>query len=81
MHQMGGRHCYKSPKRSDETKKSVFLHSRPYNLTVTFESPHLLDERIHFRFSRQQPVDVILQVLGDMGIAQFVRSEEGIVVR
>lgn len=52
-----------------------------YNLTVTFESPHLLDERIHFRFSRQQPVDVILQVLGDMGIAQFVRSEEGIVVR
>ena len=52
-----------------------------YNLTVTCESPHLLDERIHFRFSRQQPVDVILQVLGDMGIAQFVRSEEGIVVR
>lgn len=52
-----------------------------YNLTVTFESAHLLDERIHFRFSRQQPVDVILQVLGDMGIAQFVRSEEGIVVR
>lgn len=28
--QLGGRHCYKSPKRSDETKKSVFLHSRPY---------------------------------------------------
>ena len=41
----------------------------------------LLDERIHFRLSRQQPVDVILQVLSDMGIAQFVRGEEGIVVR
>jgi ferric-dicitrate binding protein FerR (iron transport regulator) len=52
-----------------------------YNLTVTFESLHLLDERIHFRFSRQQPVDVILQVLSDMGIAQFVKEEEGIVVR
>ena len=52
-----------------------------YNLSVTFETAHLLDERIHFRFSRQQPVDVILQILGDMGIAQFVRSEEGIVVR
>jgi hypothetical protein len=52
-----------------------------YNLSVTFETVHLLDERIHFRFSRQQPVDVVLQVLGDMGIAQFVRSEEGIVVR
>ena len=52
-----------------------------YNLSVTFETAHLLDERIHFRFSRQQPVDVILQVLSDMGIAQFVRGEEGIVVR
>lgn len=52
-----------------------------YNLSVTFETVHLLDERIHFRFSRQQPVDVILQVLSDMGIAQFVRREEGIVVR
>lgn len=52
-----------------------------YNLSVTFETVHLLDERIHFRFPRQQPVDVILQVLGDMGIAQFVRGEEGIVVR
>lgn len=52
-----------------------------YNLSVTFEAIHLLDERIHFRLSRQQPVDVILQVLSDMGIAQFVRREEGIVVR
>lgn len=52
-----------------------------YNLSVTFETAHLLDERIHFRFPRQQPVDVILQVLGDMGIAQFVKEEEGIVVR
>ena len=52
-----------------------------YNLSVTFETARLLDERIHFRFPRHQPVDVILQVLGDMGIAQFVRGEEGIVVR
>ena len=52
-----------------------------YNLSVTFETARLLDERIHFRFPRQQPVDVILQVLSDMGIAQFVRGEEGIVVR
>ena len=52
-----------------------------YNLSVTFETARLLDERIHFRFPRQQPVDVVLQVLGDMGIAQFVRGEEGIVVR
>jgi hypothetical protein len=52
-----------------------------YNLSVTFEATHLLDERIHFRLGRQQPVEVILQVLNDMGIAQFVRREEGIVVR
>ena len=52
-----------------------------YNLSVTFETARLLDERIHFRLSRQQPVDVILQVLSDIGIAQFVRREEGIVVR
>lgn len=52
-----------------------------YNLTVTFRSSQLLDERIHFRFGRQCTVDVILQVLNDMGIAEFVRSEEGIVVQ
>ena len=52
-----------------------------YNLTVIFQSPHLLDERIHFSFSRQCSVDTLLQVLNDMGIAQFVKGEEGIVVR
>lgn len=52
-----------------------------YNLTVTFQSPHLLEERIHFRFSRQRPVGTILQVLNDMGIAQFALEDEGIVVR
>ena len=52
-----------------------------YNLTVTFRSPRLLEERIHFRFSRQRPIETILQVLNDMGIARFVMEDGGIVVR
>ena len=52
-----------------------------YNLTVTFLSPHLLEERIHFRFSRQRPAEILLQVLNDMGIAQFAMEDGGIVVR
>ena len=52
-----------------------------YNLTVIFQSPRLLGERIHFSISRQYPIDSVLQVLNDMGIAQFVKEEKGIVVR
>ena len=52
-----------------------------YNLTVIFQSSRLLNERIHFRFSRHRPVETILQVLNDMGIAQFVLEDKGIVVR
>lgn len=51
-----------------------------YNLTVIFRSPHLLDERIHFRLSRRHSADTVLQVLDDMGIGKFVMSDGEIVV-
>lgn len=51
-----------------------------YNISVTFESPHLLDQRIHFRFSRQHTIDTILQVLNDIGIAQFTMDRDEIKV-
>ena len=49
---------------------------------VTFRKHKVSDdERIHFRFSRHRSVETILQMLNDMGIAQFVMEDEGIVVR
>ena len=52
-----------------------------YNLTVIFQSPHLTGERIHFRFSRQRPVENVLQALNDMGIARFAKEEAGIIIK
>lgn len=51
-----------------------------YNLSVIFQSSDLLAERIHFRFSRQCPVEVILQILNDVGIARFYLSDGTITV-
>ena len=51
-----------------------------YNVGVIFRSRPLLDERIYFHMSRQMPVQRMVDVLNDLGIARFSLEEGRIVV-
>ena len=50
-----------------------------YNISVVFHSRPLLEERIYFRMNRSVPIDEVLGVLNDLGIAKF-NLKEGVIV-
>ena len=51
-----------------------------YNISVVFHSRPLLEERIYFRMNRSVPIDEVLGVLNDLGIAKFSMEDNQIVV-
>ena len=51
-----------------------------YNISVVFHSRPLLEERIYFRMNRSVPIDEVLGVLNDLGIAKFNMKDNQIVV-
>ena len=51
-----------------------------YNISVMFHSRPLLEERIYFRMGRSVPIDEVLGVLNDLGIAKFSMEDNQIVV-
>lgn len=52
-----------------------------YNISIICHSASLLQERIHFRFSRNVPVGNLLAALNDLGIAEFQYKEKRIIVK
>ena len=51
-----------------------------YNISVVFHSRPLLEERIYFRMNRERPVEEVLEVLNDLGVAKFSMKDNRIVV-
>ena len=51
-----------------------------YNISVVFHSRPLLEERIYLRMNRERPVEEVLEVLNDLGVAKFSMKDNRIVV-
>lgn len=51
-----------------------------YNISVAFQHYHLLKERIYFHMSRKRPVEEVLEVLNDLGVAKFSLKDNRIIV-
>ena len=52
-----------------------------YNISVAFQQYHLLKERIYFRMSRERPIEDVLEVLNDLGVAEFRITSGKIIVK
>ena len=63
-----------------ELKEAMIEIGSWYNISVVFHQYHLLKERIYFRMGRSVPIDEVLGVLNDLGIAKFSMKEGVIVV-
>lgn len=51
-----------------------------YNISIICRSADLLHKRVHFRFSRNAPIESLLTVLNDLEIAHFEYKDRQIVV-
>ena len=63
-----------------ELKEAMIEIGSWYNISVVFHQYHLLKERIYFRMNRSVPIDEVLGVLNDLGIAKFSMKDNQIVV-
>lgn len=63
-----------------ELKEAMIEIGSWYNISVAFQHYHLLKERIYFRMNREHSIEEVLEVLNDLGIAQFSMKDDRIVV-
>ena len=63
-----------------ELKEAMIEIGSWYNISVAFQHYHLLKERIYFRMNREHSIEEVLEVLNDLGIAQFSIKGNRIVV-
>ena len=63
-----------------ELKEAMIEIGSWYNISVAFQHYHLLKERIYFRMNREHSIEEVLEVLNDLGIAQFSMKDNRIVV-
>ena len=63
-----------------ELKEAMIEIGSWYNISVAFQHYHLLKERIYFRMNREHSIEEVLEVLNDLGIAQFSMKGNRIVV-
>ena len=63
-----------------ELKEAMIEIGSWYNISVVFQHYHLLKERIYFRMNREHSIEEVLEVLNDLGIAQFSMKGNRIVV-